>query len=103
MDQTQVVQTSENRVEKYARGFSVAVIGAFVLLSGGHSIARCWSTFSLIAKLDAVLLLLLLAASPFIDMFNERMARAGKERKRFETSLLVYIVATLAIVLFAKP
>jgi hypothetical protein len=103
MDQTQVVQTSENRFEKYARGFAVVVFGALAILKGFHAIACGWPTFSSVARFNAVVLLLLLVASPLIDIVNERLARAGKERRRFETSLFVYILATLAIMVFTKP
>jgi hypothetical protein len=83
--------------------FRLSFFGSVALLSVSHAIACGWPKFSLGAKFDAVVLLLLLAASPLFDIVNEGVARAGKERKRFESSLLVYIVATLAIMLFAHP
>jgi L-asparagine transporter-like permease len=100
MDQAEIAKQFETRVKKNVSQFSVFLMAAVVALMALLAIIPRWTTFSSVAKFDAVIFLFLLLTNPVLDFIAEKKGSVG--RGRFRDSLMGYVLTMLAIMLFAQ-
>jgi hypothetical protein len=92
MDQSLATPRFINRVLLTLMGILVSMV-AFL------AIIHRWHAFSSVAKFDAIIFLLILVTNPLFELLAEK--RGQTEFSRFLGSFFGYILALLAIMIFA--
>jgi len=100
MEQVETAQRFEGRVKKFIWRFNTIVFAVLAALMATEQIVPRWSRFDFLAKLNAVLFLILLITNPVFDLLAEKKGVAGNIYR--SNSWIGSILALLAILLFAK-
>lgn len=100
MDQAHVAQQFESSVRKNRNRFVIIVVAATVTLMAIPPISARWHTYDWVSKLIAIMFLFILVTKPMFDIMVE--AKGEQAIERFRSPLDAYVVAILAILLFAR-